>query len=469
MSPAGPDLPRKRRFLATLGAGAVIAAFFISLVLTCIHLLRLERQLAPHPVESVVWLASQAQFEAMRTLDTILRRVSGDEEVDEAAIQLRYDLLLSRLLVLLEGRPLLRVRQAGLAEAMERQHGAVLTLESALATLTPGDRATEARARAVLQPLAGFLRDVSNRVLLEDQRNAGQLRRARGRAVTEILLYVVGVLASGMMLMLVLVRQRKAQIRAEASLEREREVSRLHRAFVSMVSHQFRTPLAIIDSSAQRMIRRGAAMPAEELASRANRIREATRRLTRLMESTLNAARLEAGEINFNPRDCDLSALIREVCAHQREIAPGAILEERLDGLPARLRCDPTLVEQAVANLVSNAVKYSPPGAPILLRGFTAPGREAVLEVVDRGVGIPADELGRVFDRFFRARTAEGVTGTGIGLAFARHVARLHGGDVTVVSEEGKGSTFTLRVPPATLSREAAFRPLPGDREHVAA
>jgi signal transduction histidine kinase len=449
MPEAAPDPRKKRRLLATLGAGVVIAAFFVSLVLTCIHLLRLERQLAPHPGESVVWLASQAQFEAMRTLDMAVRRVADDPEADEAALQLRYDVLLSRLVVLLEGRPLQRVQQAGLAQAIERQHGAIAALEPALTNLVPGDRDTEAAIRAALLPLAGLLRDVANRVLLEDQRNATQLRQARGRAVTEILLYVIGVLASGMLLMLVLFRQRKAQIRAEASLEREREVSRLHRAFVSMVSHQFRTPLAIIDSSAQRMIRRGAGMPPEEVTSRAGKIREATRRLTRLMESTLNAARLEAGEINFNPRDCDIAALIREACAHQRELAPSALLEEQLEGLPTHLHCDPTLVEQAVANLVSNAVKYSPPGAPVLLRGATGPGGAAVLEVVDQGVGIPADELGRVFDRFFRARTAEGVTGTGIGLAFARHVARLHGGDVTVVSEEGKGSIFTLRLPPA--------------------
>ncbi|HEY8610972.1 MAG TPA: HAMP domain-containing sensor histidine kinase [Roseomonas sp.] len=449
MPSATPALRGKRRLLATLGAGAVITAFFVSLVLTCINLLRMERDLSPHPGESVVWLASQAQFEAMRTLDMVVRRVTGDPEADDAAVQLRYDLLLSRLVVLLEGRPLHRVERTGLMEAMRRQHAAVLALEPTLTGLMPGDRGSELAARSVLQPLAGFLRDVANRVLLEDQQTAGTLRRARGRAVTEILLYVVGVLASGLMLMLVLVRQRKAQIRAEASLEREREVSRLHRAFVSMVSHQFRTPLAIIDSSAQRMIRRGAAMPPEEVSARAGKIREATRRLTRLMESTLNAARLEAGEINFTPRDCDLPALIHEVCAHQREIAPEARLDERLDGLPARLRCDPTLVEQAVANLVSNAVKYSPPGAPVVLRGTTGAGGEAVVEVVDHGVGIPADEIGRVFDRFFRARTAEGVTGTGIGLAFARHVARLHGGDVTVVSEEGTGSTFTLRLPPA--------------------
>ncbi|WP_209381388.1 sensor histidine kinase [Pararoseomonas baculiformis] len=449
MAVAAADLPRKRRLLATLGAGAVIAAFFVSLVLTCIHLLRLERQLTPHPGESVVWLASQAQYEAMRTLDMVVRRVAGDPEADEAAVQLRYDVLLSRMAVLREGRPLLRVQQTGLEETMEQQLAAVAGLEPAMLSLQPEERAAEAMIRAALHAAAGFLRELANRVLLEDQQNANTLRQARGQAVAEILFYVVGVLASGMLLMLVLVRQRKAQIRAEASLEREREVSRLHRAFVSMVSHQFRTPLAIIDSSAQRMIRRGTAMPPEEVFSRAGKIREATRRLTRLMESTLNAARLEAGEINMAPRETDLAALVREVCGHQQEIAPAALLEQRLDGLPARLRCDPTLVEQAVANLVSNAVKYSPPGSPVVLRGLTGPGGSAVLEVVDQGVGIPADELPRIFDRFFRARTAEGVTGTGIGLAFVRHVARLHGGEVTVTSEEGKGSTFVLRLPPA--------------------
>ncbi len=232
----------------------------------------------------------------------------------------------------------------------------------------------------------------------------------------------------------------------EESLERETRLRELYKSFVSMVSHQFRTPLSIVDSSAQRMIRRGKDMSEEEIRERAGKIRMAILRLTRLVSSTLNATKLDAGEIDFAARRCDLGKLIVEACERQKETTPNRRFSIELDRFPDWVSCDPLLIEQVVANLISNAVKYSPPPEPIDIRA-DVDERWIEIKVSDRGVGFSEDERDKLFDRFFRAKTAVGVEGTGIGLHVARTIARMHGGDVAAFQREGGGSTFVLRIP----------------------
>ncbi len=232
----------------------------------------------------------------------------------------------------------------------------------------------------------------------------------------------------------------------EESLERETRLRELYKGFVSMVSHQFRTPLSIVDSSAQRMIRRGKDMSEEEIRERAGKIRMAILRLTRLVSSTLNATKLDAGEIDFAVRRCDLGKLIVEACDRQKETTPNRQFRIELDQLSDWVSCDPLLIEQVVANLISNAVKYSSPPEPIDIRA-DVDERWIEIKVSDRGVGFPEDERDNLFDRFFRAKTAVGVEGTGIGLHVARTIARMHGGDVAAFQREGGGSTFVLRIP----------------------
>ena len=240
------------------------------------------------------------------------------------------------------------------------------------------------------------------------------------------------------------VRERTKDL--EESLERETKLRELYKGFVSMVSHQFRTPLSIVDSSAQRMMRRGREMSEEEIRERAGKIRMAILRLTRLVSSTLNAAKLDAGEIDFAPRRCDLGKLIKEACEREKETAPDRRFSMALDHLPDQTWCDPLLIDHAIANLLSNAVKYSAAPEPIKITAGAA-GKWLHIMVSDSGVGIPEDEQGKLFERFFRARTAAGIEGTGIGLNVVRTIARMHGGDVDVRSQEGGGSTFILKLP----------------------
>ncbi|HHX89707.1 MAG TPA: PAS domain-containing protein [Paracoccus sp.] len=234
----------------------------------------------------------------------------------------------------------------------------------------------------------------------------------------------------------------------ERALERERGVSEFYRGFAGMVSHQFRTPLAIIDSNVQRLVRRGEKVTPEEIAQRAARIRAGITRLTRLVESTLDAARLDTGQIEVKLAPCDFSALARVACARQHEVTPERKIVLEAPDCPVLALCDPALVEHILANLLSNAVKYSPSDSPVELRIGTD-GAAVRCAVRDRGVGVPPEEAPRLFERFFRASTASGVPGTGIGLNLSRSLARLQGGDVTMQSRPGEGSTFTLILPRA--------------------
>jgi PAS domain S-box-containing protein len=232
----------------------------------------------------------------------------------------------------------------------------------------------------------------------------------------------------------------------QSALDREREMTSAYRSFVSMVSHQFRTPLAIVDSSAQRLLRQGPDVPADEIAARMGKIRNATSRLTRLVDSVLNAARLDDGQIELNPSDHDLVRIVSDLCERQRELNPQIAISLIAPDQPLEVRCDGMLIEQVVGNLLSNAVKYSG-GATSVEVHIASEGEMVSCSVRDWGIGIPADELGKVFNKFFRARTATGIAGTGIGLNVARQIVQMHGGDIRVESREAEGSVFTFTLP----------------------
>ncbi|WP_114946817.1 sensor histidine kinase [Microvirga calopogonii] len=238
----------------------------------------------------------------------------------------------------------------------------------------------------------------------------------------------------------------------ESALDRERETTNAYRNFVSMVSHQFRTPLAILDSSAQRILRRGAELTQDELVARVQKIRNAGTRLTRLVDSVLNAAKLDAGTIEVNPDSYNLVDLVVDICERQREVSTQADIRFDVPDVPVTVYCDGMLIEQVVVNLLSNAIKYSG-DTPVVEVKIWMEGARAFCSVRDWGIGIPADELPKIFDRFYRARTASGIAGTGIGLNFAQRIMHLHGGEIHVESYEAAGSLFTFDLPIANAEQ----------------
>ncbi|KAA0583289.1 DUF3369 domain-containing protein [Azospirillum sp. B21] len=236
-----------------------------------------------------------------------------------------------------------------------------------------------------------------------------------------------------------------AKERVERALECELLARDRQRQFLGMVSHEFRTPLAIIDSAAQLL-----AMKAEqvepEMLERLAVIRGSVQRLTGLIDAHLTDERLQSNALMLERAEVDLPDLIRGVVRPFRVAYPDRDFRMELDGLPHRVEIDAHLIGLVLTNLVNNAVKYSGPGGPILLHGDTD-GAMAVIEVTDHGRGIPDPEIPRLFDRFFRGSGASGVPGTGIGLHTVQQIVLLHGGAVAVDSELGKGSTFRVVLP----------------------
>lgn len=234
-------------------------------------------------------------------------------------------------------------------------------------------------------------------------------------------------------------------------LDSERELTTLQRGFMTMVSHQFRTPLSIIDLAARRLRPRTRPLPAEEMLNSAQRIRRAVQRMVRLIDAALNPSTARTGRIEPDFVDCDLKALVEEACQRQGDVTPGLPILRDLDGLPSSLCCDPNLIDQVLTNLLSNAVKYGANSSEIRVTGSVRQG-QARIAVTDQGIGIADQDLPHVFQRFFRAGAAQAFPGIGIGLNVARQIVDLHGGTIEIESLAGAGSTFTVCLP---LNREA--------------
>jgi two-component system, OmpR family, sensor kinase len=249
----------------------------------------------------------------------------------------------------------------------------------------------------------------------------------------------------------------------EEGLENERRLTAQQRDFVSMTSHEFRTPLTIIDGHAQRLIKTRDRLDPADAADRGARIRSAVQRITNIMDSLLGASRMLDGRAAFHPCDLDPAALLREACQVHRDANRGAVIVEDFAALPATIHGDPRLLFHAFSNLISNAIKYSPAASPIEVRAHED-GGWLVVQIRDQGIGIPARDRVRLFERYFRGSNATSIAGTGVGLHLVSMVVALHGGEVSVESLEGVGSRFVVRLPvaasaggaPPIPSRDAA-------------
>jgi len=240
--------------------------------------------------------------------------------------------------------------------------------------------------------------------------------------------------------------EEQAKHALENALEREREYSVLQHQFVSLVSHEFRTPLTIIDSSAQRLLRHKADMGSDELIERCDKIRGAVDRMIRLIEMVLYSSSLDEGQITFSPESTDLKALIAVACDHQKDASPDHEIRIDIDELPPLVSVDRKLVNQVFQNLLSNAAKYAPDSTLIEVKGWMERDN-AMVSVTDHGVGIPIDEQQALFQRFFRASNSKGIAGTGLGLNVCKQFLEMHGGTIAFESVEGKGTTFTVTLP----------------------
>ena len=245
-------------------------------------------------------------------------------------------------------------------------------------------------------------------------------------------------------------RTRLAQGRAEAEASlRARDET------LALISHDLRTPLTSIRGLAQllkRRFARGIAVSPEELTDRLSRIEEQTALMTRMIDDLLDVARIEAGRpLDLRREPCDLVELVEKSAADLQGATDRHQLRVVAEDGPIVGSLDAARLERVVLNLLTNAVKYSPDGGPIevTLRADRRPsGAWGILAVQDSGIGIPAEDLPRVFERYYRAsNVGEQLRGSGLGLAGARQIVEQHGGEIGVTSEPGAGTTFTVRLP----------------------
>jgi two-component system, OmpR family, sensor kinase len=233
----------------------------------------------------------------------------------------------------------------------------------------------------------------------------------------------------------------------EEQLAHEQRLALAQRNFVSMASHEFRTPLTIIDGHARRLEKARENAPAREIGERAGKIRAAVLRLTHLIDNMLSSGRLVDGgaELYFELVELDLAVLLREVCQLHREMVPAADIVERFDDAPMPIVGDAKLLFQVFSNLLANAVKYSPNGGAIVVEAAVL-GDEVTVSVADRGIGIPKADLSRLFERYYRGGNVSGIVGTGVGLYLVKTAIDLHKGRIDIESEEGRGSRFVVRL-----------------------
>ncbi|MBW4679267.1 MAG: PAS domain S-box protein [Microcoleus vaginatus WJT46-NPBG5] len=234
------------------------------------------------------------------------------------------------------------------------------------------------------------------------------------------------------------------------ALAKEKELSELKTRFVSMVSHEFRTPLSTIISSADLLEYYFQKWPSENNEKKFEhlvRIQTSVVNMTQLLEDVLFIGQTTAGRLPFNPISLELTQFCREVVQATQMGTVGKhtlVFLTQNEFIEAYL--DPKLLRQLLSNLLSNAIKYSPQGGTIRFELFCQ-ASEVIFKIKDEGIGIPAEDKLRLFEAFHRAQNVGTLPGTGLGLAVVRQCVDLHDGKVVVESELGAGATFTVTLP----------------------
>jgi signal transduction histidine kinase len=230
------------------------------------------------------------------------------------------------------------------------------------------------------------------------------------------------------------------------TVEELRRLSALRADFVSLVSHELRSPMAAVIGAARTLQERWRELSPGQRASFLALISDETARLATLIGDVLDTSRIEAGTFTYSFSDVDLADLVRETVAAmslgQDEVS---VVAQAPDTVPA-VRADRERLKQVLMNLVENAVKYSPAGGEVDVRAWADNGL-VLVAVEDQGPGIPREQQGLIFEKFGRANVGGGKPGSGLGLFIARSIAEAHGGSLKVRSAPGQGSTFTLELP----------------------
>ena len=241
--------------------------------------------------------------------------------------------------------------------------------------------------------------------------------------------------------------RKRAEVELLAAVQREKELSEMKSKFVSTASHEFRTPLATMLSSAELLEHYSESLSPAEKANLLQTIQSGAKRMSEMIDDVLALGRAESGVLKLNLGPTNLHELCARVVSEFR-IAQGKqhviTLDDRFDRLEAMM--DERLLRHILNNLLSNAVKYSPPGSEVTF-SLSRHGEKAAIEIQNRGIGIPLEDQPRMFESFHRASNVENRSGTGLGLAIVKKAVELHGGEISLSSTVGSGTRFTVMLP----------------------
>ena len=431
-----------------LSSVALVAVmFFLSmLAYTLYNLYSLQSALRQDVGENMVWALSQGVYQSARLSQVAARQPRT--AADDAEQQMRQSILTANLSMLVEG-----------PQRRFMEHSEVLADISRVLGMLEQPVVDHIGLQQQLQL-------IGNKVMLAERESEGRDRDRHRQLVMQVILAVLGILLAGSILCVQLLRSLK-QVRVASeeisrqheqartlldALQQERAARLRYRDFVSLMSHQLRTPLAVIDSSAQRLLRQN---PGQDITQRVQRMRTSVSQLNELISRVLDGVRQD------DARESSTRASSLELLVHDwRDVLAEAMarLDEMLSARPVRvdwreagegplpISCDRLWCVEILCNLLSNADKYSPPGCPIEL-AVELREEHLYCSVRDFGPGLTDDDRERVFERFYRAQGTRSIAGTGLGLSIARALAQWHGGSLTVCNAEGGGALFTLVLP----------------------
>jgi signal transduction histidine kinase len=241
-------------------------------------------------------------------------------------------------------------------------------------------------------------------------------------------------------------RRQQAQAELDDALQAERELSEFRSRFVSLVSHEFRTPLGVILSAAENLRTYFERLEPAQRRQQLDHVIQATGQMARVMENVLLLGRAEARKMEFKPGEINLAPFCESLVA-QVQSSTGSRCPIHFEAEPmAPCMGDEHLLAHILNNVLTNAVKYSEPGDPVEFKLSRVNG-DAVFYIRDRGMGIPALDQKQLFNAFHRGRNAVQVPGTGLGLVIVKRCVELHGGSIECESTEGAGTSFTISLP----------------------
>lgn len=238
----------------------------------------------------------------------------------------------------------------------------------------------------------------------------------------------------------------KTKVDLHNALSKERELNELKSRFVSMASHEFRTPLTTMLSSLSLIKKYAETSDLESQRKHVNKIKSSITNLTDILNDFLSVSKLEEGKINYTPVEQNLKTFIADIITEMSVMAPnGQKINQNYIGYEMVLM-DTKLLKNVLFNLISNAIKFSPENGVIYVSTIVE-DKQIVVSVKDNGIGIPKEDQKHLFERFFRGHNATNIQGTGLGLNIVSKYLELMNASISFTSEENKGTLFTITIP----------------------